>query len=109
VMLEADVDGLRLRGIIDRLELDENGDLVVTDYKTGRSPGHAHTQGRLGGVNFYALLCQELFGRLPSQVRLVYLGDGVVVTTEPTEQSIRGLRNRVGAMWQAISRACETE
>lgn len=108
VMLEAQVDGLRLRGIIDRLELDEDGGLVVTDYKTGRSPRQAHTKGRLGGVTFYALLCHELFGRMPSRIRLMYLGDGVIITTEPTEQSIRGLRSRIGAMWQAISRACET-
>ena len=30
---------LTLRGIIDRLELDAEGSLVVTDYKTGRPPG----------------------------------------------------------------------
>jgi len=109
LMLEARIDGLRLRGIIDRLELDDDGNLVVTDYKTGRSPGTAYTQGRLGGVTFYALLCQELFGVLPARIRLLYLGDGVVITTEPTEQSIRGLRNKVGALWQAVERACERE
>ncbi len=32
---------LRLRGIIDRLEMDDNGDLIVTDYKTGRHPARA--------------------------------------------------------------------
>ena len=31
------IEGLKLRGIIDRLEL-RNGELVVTDYKTGRPP-----------------------------------------------------------------------
>ncbi len=36
--LEAQVGSLALRGIIDRLELDSNGGLVVTDYKTGRAP-----------------------------------------------------------------------
>ena len=28
-------DGVIIRGIIDRLELDADGELVVTDYKTG--------------------------------------------------------------------------
>ena len=42
--LEADLGRTRLRGIIDRLELDENGEFVVTDYKTGSVP-----VGALGG------------------------------------------------------------
>lgn len=107
--LEATVAGLRLRGIIDRLELDEHGGLVVTDYKTGRSPGQNYQQGRLGGVTFYALLCEELFGVLPSRIQLLYLGDATAITTEPSEQSTRGLRNKVGALWQAVERACERE
>ncbi len=107
--LEAKVGGLRLRGIIDRLELDEAGGLVVTDYKSGKAPRQSYQQGKLGGVTFYALLCQELFGVLPAKVQLLYLGDQTTITTVPTEQSIRGLRNKVGALWQAVERACEKE
>lgn len=107
--LEAPVGGLRLRGIIDRLELDKQGGLVVTDYKTGRSPGVTHQQGRLGGVTFYALLCQELFGVLPARIQLLYLSDGTVISTTPTEQATRGLTTKVGALWQAVERACERE
>lgn len=107
--LEARVGDLRLRGIIDRLELDDEGGLVVTDYKSGRSPGPAYQQGRLGGVTFYALLCQELFGVLPSKVQLIYLSDATTITTSPSEQSTRGLRNKVSALWQAVERACEKE
>lgn len=107
--LEARVDDIRIRGIIDRLELDEDGGLVVTDYKTGRSPGVTHQQGRLGGVTFYALLCQDLFGVLPSRIQLLYLGDALTISTEPSEQAIRGLRSKLRALWQAIERACERE
>lgn len=107
--LEAQVGDLRLRGIIDRLELDDRGGLVVTDYKSGRSPGQAHQQGRLGGVAFYSLLCEELFGVRPSRVQLLYLTDTTAISTEPTEQSTRGLRNKVNALWQAVERACELD
>jgi len=107
--LEARIDDIRIRGIIDRLELDGDGGLVVTDYKTGRSPGVTHQQGRLGGVTFYALLCEELFGVRPTKVQLMYLGDGLTITTEPSEQAIRALRNKLRALWQAIERACERE
>ncbi|MBI2711150.1 MAG: PD-(D/E)XK nuclease family protein [Actinobacteria bacterium] len=109
LMLEAEVGGLRLRGIIDRLELDGDGELVVTDYKTGRAPTQQRERGRLGGVQFYSLLCEELFGRRPARVQLLHLQEPVVLTAVPDEQSTRGLRSRVTAIWSAVERACATE
>ncbi|MGI8756636.1 MAG: RecB family exonuclease [Acidimicrobiales bacterium] len=107
--LEARVGDIRVRGIIDRLELDAQGGLVVTDYKTGRAPGTTHQQGRLGGVTFYALLCEEVFGVRPARVQLLYLGDGITITTEASGQSTRGLRTKISALWSAVERACERE
>ena len=43
--MEAEVGGVRLRGVIDRLELDDDGGLVVTDYKTGKVPSSATRTG----------------------------------------------------------------
>ena len=106
--LEVDVGSLRLRGVIDRLELDA-GKLVVTDFKTGRAPTQRYEQGRLGGVHFYAFLCERLFGRRPDRIQLLYLQEPVAIIAEPTEQSIRGLEQRTSAIWKAVERACETE
>ena len=36
--LEARLGGVRLRGILDRLDRTPEGELVVVDYKTGRAP-----------------------------------------------------------------------
>ena len=107
--LEAQVGTLKLRGIIDRLELDERGDLVVTDYKTGKPPRQNYEQKSLGGVHFYAFLCEQLFGQLPSKIQLLYLSEPVAIVARPSEQSTRGLRQRVGAIWTAVERACERE
>src|SRR3546814_191460 len=85
--LEAEVGGVRLRGIIDRLELDADGELVVTDYKTGRAPGERQEQQRLAGVAFYSLLCERLFGRRPARVQLLYLADPVAIISTPTDRS----------------------
>lgn len=109
VTLEADVGGLRLRGIIDRLDLTPGGDLVVVDYKTGRVPTERHENGSLAGVQFYALLCEQVLGRRPSSVRLLYLRQPVVIEAVPTEQTLRGLKIRTGAVWTAIERACRQE
>jgi len=107
--LEAEVAGLRLRGIIDRLDVTADGELEVVDYKTGRIPSINQEQQRLGGVQFYALLCEQVLGRRPSRVRLMYLREPLVIEAVPSEQAVRGTRQRASAVWTAIERACENE
>ena len=110
LMLSAKVGDLLLRGIIDRLDLDADGELIVTDYKTGRVPSEKQEMSRLGGVQFYAFLCERLFGRRPAKVQLIYLGaNPQIIIATPTEQSINGLEKRVQAIWTAVERACAHE
>lgn len=109
LLLEAELGGVRLRGIIDRLDLDADNELVVTDYKTGKAPGARYEQGRFGGVHFYAFLCQAVLGRRPARIQLFYLADAVAIVATPSAQSMRGLEGRVGALWRAVERACATD
>jgi len=107
--LETDVGDLRLRGIIDRLDVDDDGGLVVVDYKTGRAPSERFEQGKMSGVHIYALLCERVLGQAPAEVRLLYLRDRLTITARPNEQTIRGQRQRTAAVWQAIERACRQD
>ncbi len=109
LMLTAEVDGLPLRGIIDRLELDGDGGLVVTDYKTGAAPSTQYERKRLSGVHIYSLLCEQLLGRRPTRVQLLFLRDPLAIITEPSDRSTRGTRRTLGAVWQAVERACLRE
>jgi putative RecB family exonuclease len=106
--LEAQVGSLALRGIIDRLELDSGGGLVVTDYKTGRAPGLKYEQSRLAGVHFYSFLCEEVLGQRPSAIRLMYLRTGETITALPSAQSVKFITTRTTAVWKAVERACTT-
>ena len=107
LMLSTQIGDLTLRGIIDRLEL-RDGELVVTDYKTGRAPSVNWEQRSLGGVHFYSLLCQEVFGRLPAAIRLMYLSSGETIETKPNERSARFVASRTAAVFKAVERACVT-
>lgn len=107
--LEAQLGGTRLRGVIDRLEVAEDGALVVTDYKTGAAPRVQFEGRRLAGVHFYAFLCEEALGRRPDRIQLLHLREPEAIITVPTDQSSRGLRLRAGAVWTAIERACEQD
>lgn len=106
--LEVEVGGVRIRGIIDRLDL-VDGELVVTDYKTGRAPGDGFARQRMAGVHVYSLMCERWFGRRPVRVQLLHLAEPVKIVAEPSEQSTRGLSRRLEAVWDAVETACERE
>jgi putative RecB family exonuclease len=105
--LRVDVDGMTLRGIIDRLDRLPDGSLAVVDYKTGRAPRAEQSRSRLSAVQLYAFLCEQVLGTRPAVVRLMYLRDRVVVSAEATDQTLRGVHQRARAVWAAIERACE--
>jgi putative RecB family exonuclease len=109
LLISIQVGGLTLRGIIDRLELDADGELVVTDYKTGTAPAEGFEQDRLGGVHFYSLLCERLLGRRPSRVQLMYLSTPEVLSMSPSEQSVGAMERRALALYAAVERACQRD
>lgn len=102
-----ELEGVTVRGIIDRLDELPDGSLAVVDYKTGRAPSVEQSKSRLGGVQMYALMCEAQLGRRPSVVRLIYLRDRVVISATPTDQAMRGTRQRALGVWSAIERACQ--
>ncbi len=99
--------GLLLRGIIDRLDAEDDGGLVVSDYKTGRSPGAGFEESAFFGLKFYALLLWRTRGVIPRELRLLYLADGVVLRYQPDEGQLRGFERTTVALWTAIKTATE--
>ncbi|XVX22102.1 RecB family exonuclease [Actinomycetota bacterium] len=106
--VETEIDGLTLRGYVDRLDVAPSGALRVVDYKTGRSPSE-HFEGKaLFQMKFYALVLWRTRGVLPRLLQLVYLGNGEIVRYSPDEADLRALERNVKALWAAIARAAET-
>jgi putative RecB family exonuclease len=101
--------GVKIRGIIDRLELDEDDELVVTDYKTGSAPSEGWEQKSMAGVHIYSLLCERMFGRRPARVQLLYLSKPERIITAPSDQSLRGVDVKTNAVMQAVRQACKRD
>ena len=95
-------NGPRLRGVVDRVDVAPNGWVRVVDYKTGRSPRPGFEGGALFQMRFYAYVVWRTRGVLPKRLQLAYLGDGVVVTHEPTEPEMLTLEQRVRSIWAGI-------
>ncbi|GLW18414.1 recombinase RecB [Streptomyces sp. NBRC 13847] len=100
--------GLRLRGIIDRVDVAPTGEVRIVDYKTGKAPRPQFAEGALFQMKFYALVMWRLRGVVPRRLQLVYLGSGDVVTYDPGEADLRGVERKLLALWEAIQRATAT-
>ena len=106
--VETEVDGLTLRGYVDRLDVAPDGAMRVVDYKTGRSPGEAFEAKALFQMKFYALVLWRLHGEVPRLLQLVYLGNGEVVRYAPDERDLLAVERNVRAIWDAVVRAART-
>lgn len=98
-----------LRGIIDRVEIMPDGEWVLSDYKTGRSPSESYALGSFFGLKFYALVCWRSFGKMPKLLRLIHLKKPEVISLVPTAQMLTGMERQLDALAQAILRAHEKD
>ncbi|MBU4335216.1 MAG: PD-(D/E)XK nuclease family protein [Actinobacteria bacterium] len=94
--------GPALRGIIDRVDVAPNGWVRIVDYKTGRSPRPGYEADALFQMRFYAFVVWRTRGVLPRTLQLEYLGDGTLVTHEPTEAEMVTFETRIRALWTTI-------
>jgi putative RecB family exonuclease len=99
--------GLRLRGIVDRIDVAPTGEVRVVDYKTGRAPGEAFEGKALFQMKFYALVLWRTRGVVPRLLQLMYLGDREVLRYSPDEADLLAVERKVLALWAAIERATQ--
>jgi putative RecB family exonuclease len=104
--VEAPLNGFAIRGYVDRLERDALGNLVVTDYKTGKAPRATAVDSKMRQLEMYAYMIRAMRGELPTTLQLLYIKEGVRLTRTPTEQSMQFVVTRTSAMYKAIERAC---
>jgi len=85
IKMFGEVKGAPLFGILDRLDRDENGDLVIVDYKTGSVPKQDYVSDAFANSALYAALCDSLMGEMPSKIRLLYIAAGATLERSTAE------------------------
>ncbi|MFF5551817.1 RecB family exonuclease [Streptomyces olivaceoviridis] len=109
LFVEAELEsGLRLRGIIDRVDVAPTGEVRIVDYKTGKAPRPEYAEGALFQMKFYALVVWRLKRVVPRRLQLVYLGSGDVLTYDPVLADLERVERKLHALWEAIRQATET-
>src|SRR6266566_4134209 len=106
-LVEASLDGLVLRGYVDRLDVAPTGEMRVVYYKTGSIPREAYEAKALFQLKFYALVLWRTSGAVPRQLRLMYLADRDTLTYTPDAAELERFERTLVAVWQAIERAVD--
>jgi putative RecB family exonuclease len=104
-LVEIVIDGLRLRGYVDRLDISPGGDVRIVDYKTGTSPRESFEAKALFQMKFYALVIWRTRGIVPRQLRLIYLSDSDTLTYTPDSVELERFERTLRALWLAIQTA----
>lgn len=104
-----ELEDVPVRGILDRIDENEAGELVITDYKTGKAPPERYALPAFFALKIYALLVRRYLDRTPVELRLLYLNGPTVYTLPVSEQQLLAMEKQVTALWNAIKRAEERE
>ena len=107
-MLE-DLDGMTIRGILDRIDETGDGGLVILDYKTGKAPPERYAMSAFFALKIYALLIRTRMGQTPSEVRLLYLNGPVLYRLPIDDSTLDATERTLRALWSRINRAIETD
>ena len=107
-MLE-DLDDIVIRGILDRIDRDKDGNLIITDYKTGKAPPEQYALTAFFALKIYALLIRRRTGETPAEVRLLYLNGPTMYRLPIDDRQLDAMDVQLRALWAAINRALDTD
>ncbi|HSJ26619.1 MAG TPA: PD-(D/E)XK nuclease family protein, partial [Acidimicrobiia bacterium] len=100
-----DLDGIVIRGILDRIDRGTDGSLIITDYKTGKAPPERYAVPAFFALKIYALLIRRRTGETPAELRLMYLNGPTMYRLAVDDGQLDAMDKQLRALWTAIERA----
>jgi DNA helicase-2/ATP-dependent DNA helicase PcrA len=95
----------RVRGRYDRVDREDDGRVVITDYKSSdvRDPATAGRRSRESlQLSIYALAYESQHGRLPDELALHFLESGIVGRSAPSAKRLERAAEQVTAVSEGI-------
>lgn len=95
----------RVRGRYDRVDVEADGRVIITDYKSSdvRDPATAARRARESlQLSIYALAYEAQHGKLPDELSLHFLDSGLVGRSEATEKRLERAQEKIGAAAEGI-------
>ncbi len=99
------INDFTVTGIIDRVDEEADGELVLIDYKISESVRAQNKVDEDLQLTIYALACKEaLLGKAPNKLKLFYPLQNVFIETERTDEHFESLKEYVGKITATIEK-----
>ena len=110
--IETLVDGplgtATMKGFIDRWQRLENGSLIISDYKTGKTPRPQWAEDKFQQLLIYAALLSRIENSEIETLELLYLKDGVRLQRKVEKDDLIAIEEKVSAVHDLVDMCCET-
>ena len=106
----ANIDGVQLKGYIDRFIIGDDGNVIISDYKTGAipNPRFKSEDDKFFQLLVYALMLQEADQEETSKLQLLYLKHSENHEMIVTPVRLAVARGVIVETKELIDKACET-
>ena len=101
------IEDLNLRGILDRMDRNQNGELIIVDYKSGKAPSEKYKEPRFFALKLYALLIRDELGITPIELKLIYLKNSTIHTLKVDNKMLDEVKIEILDIWSDIKLAFE--
>ena len=107
----AAIDGVQMKGFIDRFIFDDEGRLIIGDYKTGKIPNPKFTNEdeKFFQLLVYALMLQEADQEETAKVQLLYLQHATVHEVAVTPVKLSTARDVIVRTKEGVEASCASE
>jgi len=102
------IDGVMVKGIIDRWNIDKHGRVNISDYKTGKVPRRQWQGDKFDQLIIYGILTSDEFNKPIGNLDLLYLKEGVRLSCVPTEDDIQRVKQQIVTTRAMIDERCES-
>lgn len=107
--ISGDIEGVTVKGFIDRYSILKDGkSLVVSDYKTGKTPRPQYQGDKFFQLNLYAYMLGEMGIGEVKEIELLYLKDGVRLKKTVTKRESKDMVEHVIETKKQVDECCKT-
>jgi putative RecB family exonuclease len=104
--LNHSLGGVKVKGFIDRYTKSLSDGIVISDYKTGKTPRKEWVSDKFEQLRIYAAIMQETQMFPVTDLELIYLKDGVKFNEVITEDSMSATIQRIQRIKESIDKRC---